>query len=137
MPADIDGDGDVDLVGAYIQLNQQRQLRLPLPPRTGTSLVLEFVVEPGFGTGTHLAMIGMSLGRAPHPAVTPFGTFQLGAGSLLVAAMVSTAGVPGTATLAVPATPSLSGLRFYLQGIEVALPSGNFHFTNAVVTAIE
>ena len=137
LPVDFDGDGDLDLLSnAGILLNMQRQLLLSLPPRTGHTSTLAFVAEPGFGTSTHLAMIGASLQRQPHPATSPFGTFFLGS-SVLLAAMVSNQGASAIAPFSVPNNPALRGLQLYLQGIEVALPSGNFHFTNLLVTAIE
>lgn len=137
LAVDIDGDADLDLIAGSIQINQQRQLRPLLPPRTGRPWSLEFVAEPGYGTGSHVALVGLGFARLPHATVTPFGTFALGQPSVLAAAIVSNNGVAGTAALAVPADPALRGVQLWLQGIELALPSGNFHFTNLVKTAIE
>ena len=135
--ADLDGDGDIDLLTPFGLLrNMQRQLRLPLPPRTGATSTLEYVAEPGFGTATHLALVGLSLHRQAHPATTPVGTFFLGSG-VIYAGMLSNQGSAATASLAVPASAALSGLALYLQGIDLTLPSGAVHLTNLIAARIE
>ena len=114
----------------------QRQLTLPLPPRPGHTSILEYVAEPGFGTASHLALIGLSLDRQAHPDTRPLGTFFLGSG-VIYAGMLSNQGSAATAPLAVPANPALSGLALYLQGIDLTLPIGAIHLTNLIATRIE
>ena len=76
--------------------------------------------------------------RPPHPAVTPWGTFSLDTtGASVIAALVSNAGSTGSSTIMVPSLPALRGLLVFVQGIDLALPSGNFHYTNFLVATIE
>lgn len=139
---DIDGDGDLDAIDAgfehHLLFNMQRQLLMPLPPRTGHPFDLGFVAEPGYGTGSHLALVGLGLRRLPTATPTPWGTFllDLGSGSV-VAAMVSNGGSTASSSIPVPALAALRGVRVYLQGLEVSLPSGNFHCTNFLGATIE
>lgn len=85
-----------------------------------------------------MAVVALGTQRLPRPPITPLGTFMLDLSSgAVVAAMVSNAGGVGRAALVVPPTPALRGLQVYAQGVELALPSGNFHFTNRLAARVE
>ncbi|MGE3174815.1 MAG: FG-GAP repeat domain-containing protein [Planctomycetota bacterium] len=140
--ADIDDDGDVDLiVGSTnrqdLLVNHLRQCRAESAPRLGRVMSLLVHSGPGFGPDG-LAALGVAPGRAPAPLALPgaVGSLLLDPAGLqlLSAASTSSIGVSGM-LVAVPADAQLLGRDVWFQG--AVLPfTGTPGFTNVVYEVV-
>ncbi len=139
LAADIDDDGDFDLVdtGGTVHLNLLRQLVGAFDPRIGFGYRIEFAVRPGFlGSAATVAPF-LALGEA----VIPFGSLgtvridpatAIGLPALTVPAQSGLASV----TLNVPNDASLRGVALYLQAV-IADPQLTPRLSNARKNTIQ
>jgi hypothetical protein len=121
--ADLDGDGDPDVVPVVGMNNQQRvnhmrsatSLTLPTP---GGQMSVRFASEPGYATAAALCIPIVSLQPRFAPLAVPGirGTLQI---DLAVSALLPalTLQGPATSTFAIPLQPGLLGFDLYMQGL--------------------
>lgn len=139
VPADVDADGDRDLVTASALCTQrvfvfhslQRHLTAAAPPRIGQPFQLDLDGQPN-GIG----ILGVALGSQFLP-LPPLGTLQLDLHwyALLGAVALDSSG-HGTLTVPIPQVPGIAGVNVYLQGFVTTSPWGVETFTNAFGTTI-
>ena len=137
LAADLDSDGDADLVvigtrDDRVLTNRLRHIDVPWVSFTGGSLTYEVAAEAGFAAQFHVAVPMIATARAWIP-LPPYGVFGLDPATAVLLPPVYTppgAGV-ARASLLVPDDPALRGLTLYLQAVILGL-SGPAKLTNVV-----
>lgn len=131
--ADIDGDGDPDVLGAFGMLasdpmNHLRSATTLARPTPGGQLQVRFAHEPGFAASPTLCIPIVAFGpRASPLAVAGIrGTWQLDITTTATLPLVNLPAPSGTAesTLAIPTLPGLVGLDLYVQGLTLGATPG-------------
>lgn len=124
--ADLDGDGDPDVVGVFGMLsshvmNQLRAATTLSAPVPGGQLRVRFAHEPGFAAaGTPcVPMLALLPRSAPLPIGGIAGEWQLDINTTVTLPLLVLPAPAGTAesVVAVPAWPGLIGLDLYAQGL--------------------
>ncbi len=124
--ADLDGDGDPDVLGVLGMTTQHRvnhlrsatSLALPTP---GGQLQVRFANEPGFATGPALCIPILTVQRRATPLPVPGirGTLQVDLTTSALLPLLTLPAPAGTATstFAIPVQPGLLGFDLYVQGL--------------------
>ncbi|MCA8953452.1 MAG: VCBS repeat-containing protein, partial [Planctomycetes bacterium] len=148
-PADVDGDGDVDLlvpsrvneIGTHVHdhasrlgllFNLRRQLRAPLLPRLGRDFPVVMYGTDGSGTSHGIAFFGYATTRTVIPGI---GSLVLDPASAVpVSGVLAVAGSDGaTVPVAIPTAPVLQGMAFAAQAaVWHGGDLGTVRLTNAV-----
>jgi hypothetical protein len=135
VPADMDADGDLDLVTIpvacpqriYVFHSLRRHLTAAASPRVGQPFQIDLNGQPN-----GLGVLGIALGHQ-FLRLPPVGTLQL---DLTHYALVGPTGLDSAGhaavTLPVPQLPALSGVPLYLQGLVTSAPWNLMTFTNAL-----
>ncbi|MFM1873393.1 MAG: hypothetical protein RL398_2815 [Planctomycetota bacterium] len=116
--ADLDDDGDQDLVSAFsassgsVYFNQLTQLRAPSAPRIGTTYTLEFVADTSNGAVAFFPAVSLADGFLPLPGL---GNLRLSPTLGAMLPPVFTFGPPATLTFTLPNDPAFVGLVLYYQ----------------------
>lgn len=134
--ADVDRDGDVDLVvddgeRIVVQQNRRRHLATPRVPVLGQPYVVAMAARTG-GAGGAFVQPFLSFVRLPVPVALPgLGLLQVDALTALPGPVLATA-ADGSASLplVLPALPTLAGLPFGWQGL--VLDGGTLRLTGCV-----
>ncbi len=146
--ADIDRDGDVDLLysttqfgGNRLYVNRHRQLDSVYDARLGTPLPLRFHATPGYGTVDVTGYVLLNFVDAVVDLPTPFGLFMLESLGHVLVGSVSIPAATGTAdlTLIVPNDPGLIGFDLFFQGViaDPASPVLDIRLTGRVTDKVE
>ena len=134
--ADLDGDGDLDLLGfTRILLNLRQQLTVPQFAAIGQVLEITAFSRPNSGAQpTAFAAVFFGVPRLT-PIPTPFGNLWI---DIVVELPPITTGPDGSGTtsLSVPNAPALIGLQPAFQALLVEPGTGFIGFTNRDSTTI-
>ncbi len=134
-PADIDGDGDTDLVtppvlGGILH-NATRHLHAPHIARTGREYPIRVFADE-IAVGVTL----LALGNAPAPTPSPWGTMRvdLSTAYALPKVLIMAGAGHTEFTVQMPASPAAVGLEFHMQTLLAT--ATEWRFTNAVQDCI-
>jgi hypothetical protein len=135
VPADMDADGDIDLVAISVQCAQRiyvfhslrRHLTAAVSPRLGQPFQVDLN-----GQVSGIGVLGIALGNQ-FLSLPPIGTLQLDLThyALFGPTALDTAGHASLA-LPIPQVPDLAGINLYLQGFVTSAPWSLMMFTNAL-----
>ena len=146
LAADLDRDGDADIVlhttgqPGQILWNRHRHVAVPAPPAIGQNWTIEVSSQPGYGTGTRAAVLGLGVARLAQPVVvSPFGVLwlDLGAPIALLQTLIGPGAGPVPLTFAIPPSPPLVGMALHVQAlVEETAGTGDARLTSLVSTTI-
>ena len=144
---DLDRDGDLDAVvhaygaGAVMWVNRHRHVTSSGPPTIGQSWSVNVWSQPGYGTTTRLAQVGIGLLRLPQPLdLPPFGVLWLDfqVPVLITTGFVSVGASAATFPFAIPLAPQLVGTTLHVQGlVEETLGVAGVRLTSLLSTTIQ
>lgn len=126
LVADLDHDGDVDVLGAPwdgwdVYRNTWLDLCLTSLPTLGQTFQYRLRCQPGQLAAPATGIVGIATTRLTTPlAVPPFGTLHLPANALLVPVAIPALLGEATLSLTVPAAPSLFGMPLFAQCLFLA-----------------
>ncbi len=123
--ADVDRDGDPDLVVGNFQtesqilLNQHRQLHAADFPRPGRSYPLEIVAKPGYATHPQQAIVYLNVFERTPRFSFGIGLFGIEPNGIFVLGPVTIPAPSGVTVLPIPLPPAsaLQGLTLYSQAL--------------------
>lgn len=120
--ADIDGDGDIDLLAEppALRIDRARQLEAPFAARLGGTFTLRGWIEPGYGDAHSDLWVWYALDRLPSPiALPPFGTLHLDPFTLIYERRLTTTAGFVDHVVQVPNLAALVGVRLQIQAAHV------------------
>ena len=143
--ADLDGDGDPDVVLSGLGVppavlwNLHRHLVQVAPPAVGALWELDLASQPGYGGAGRFGLLAIGLGRLPAPLpIVPYGVLGLDPAAPFVtfAAAYGAGDAPFRFQLGVPGVSALRGLPLFAQGLVEEAAGGALRFTALLATAI-
>lgn len=143
--ADLDGDGDPDLVLSGLGVppavlwNLHRHLAEFAPPVVGGLWEVDLASQPGYGLAGRTGLLAIGLGRLAVPlSIAPYGALGLDPAAPFVtfATAYGAGDAPFRFQLGVPGVPALRGLPLFAQGLVEEAPGAGLRFTALLATAI-
>jgi len=144
--ADLDGDGDLDVVasgisGGLVYRNMLRHAEFTGAVRIGQPAVLSFAAQRGYAAMGQLVLPALStLPLPPAVVVPPFGTWRLAPAGLILLSPLTVPAPSGLVSVSVPVPgqTALVGQTVSLQAIVAHAPNpSTWRFTGVARAAIE